>query len=153
MKAPLSTFLVLATAMACPAKDTVIPTIERNGQPYVSIAALGKDIAIKQLPGSGQWVACAGERCALLKNVARDGDQTLVSVTALADALGSSVRLDGKKHCVTFHFEARNRPADDPIARVGQLAPNFKVVRLDGTAVSLTDFSGKRVLINSWASW
>ena len=32
-------------------------------------------------------------------------------------------------------------------------APNFTVYRKDGTAVQLTDFRGKPVILNFWASW
>ena len=34
-----------------------------------------------------------------------------------------------------------------------QYAPNYSVVTLDGKPVSLSDFEGKVVLINSWATW
>lgn len=37
--------------------------------------------------------------------------------------------------------------------RVGDLAPDFKLAKLDGSSVRLSDFRGQRVLINSWASW
>jgi thiol-disulfide isomerase/thioredoxin len=36
---------------------------------------------------------------------------------------------------------------------VGNYAPNFNLVDLDGEGVSLTDFAGRPVLINFWASW
>ncbi|MFC2066912.1 peroxiredoxin family protein [Chloroflexota bacterium] len=35
----------------------------------------------------------------------------------------------------------------------GNLAPDFQLPDLDGQAVSLSDFRGKRVLLNFWASW
>ena len=37
--------------------------------------------------------------------------------------------------------------------QVGNLAPDFKLPDLDGQAVSLSDFRGKPVLINFWATW
>ena len=36
---------------------------------------------------------------------------------------------------------------------VGKLAPDFKLIGLDKQEVSLSDFRGKPVLINFWASW
>ena len=37
--------------------------------------------------------------------------------------------------------------------QVGNLAPDFQLQNLDGQAVSLSDFRGKPVLVNFWASW
>jgi hypothetical protein len=132
-----------------------MPTLERNGRAHVSVSSLAghKDIAVKQLPGSGEWVICSGERCALLKEVARDRDETLVSVEALAHSLGATPRFDTKRRRVILAFERPGQVASDTVPRPGSLAPNFRLTRLDGTPVSLSDFAGKRVLINSWASW
>ncbi len=41
--------------------------------------------------------------------------------------------------------------AEDP--SVGNPAPDFQLSDLDGKTVSLSDFQGKPVLINFWASW
>lgn len=38
-------------------------------------------------------------------------------------------------------------------AKVGQLAPNFTLQSLDGTDISLSDYIGRPVLINFWATW
>lgn len=50
-----------------------------------------------------------------------------------------------------------NQPASavpQPTAQPsGQLAPNFTLKTLDGETVSLSDFRGKVVLVNFWASW
>jgi thiol-disulfide isomerase/thioredoxin len=40
-----------------------------------------------------------------------------------------------------------------PDIAVGELAPDFTLVDLDGKEVSLSDFRGKYVLINFWATW
>ena len=37
--------------------------------------------------------------------------------------------------------------------RVGNLAPDFELPNLNGQSVSLSDFRGKPVLVNFWASW
>ena len=41
--------------------------------------------------------------------------------------------------------------AEDP--SVGNPAPDFQLSDLDGKTVSLSDFQGKPVLLNFWASW
>ena len=46
---------------------------------------------------------------------------------------------------------ADSAPTQAPL--VGSLAPDFQLPDLDGQAVSLSDFRGKPVLINFWASW
>ncbi len=40
-----------------------------------------------------------------------------------------------------------------PVAQVGSPAPDFQLRNLDGQAVSLSDFQGKPILINFWATW
>ena len=45
---------------------------------------------------------------------------------------------------------ACSEPAE---ARVGQPAPNFQLQNLDGQSISLSDFKGKPVLLNFWATW
>src|SRR5438552_13994380 len=113
MRTTLLSFLALAAVTASQAKDEMMPTVQRDGRLYVSLAAIAarQDIAIKQLPGTGQWVACAGERCAILKEVVREGDDILVAVAALADTLGATARLDAKKEQVAFGFAAPGKSA------------------------------------------
>jgi len=43
--------------------------------------------------------------------------------------------------------------SEPKVAQVGGIAPDFKLQSLDGQSVSLSDFKGKPVLINFWASW
>ena len=38
-------------------------------------------------------------------------------------------------------------------SQVGQPAPDFQLQNLDGQSISLSDFKGKPVLINFWATW
>ncbi|MFH1292950.1 MAG: redoxin family protein, partial [Pseudomonadota bacterium] len=40
-----------------------------------------------------------------------------------------------------------------PRVKVGLPAPNFTFAGLDGEKVSLTDFKGKVVFLNIWATW
>jgi hypothetical protein len=155
MKVTLLIVLAFAAAIACHAKDTMIPTVERNGRPYVRLASLAghEEIAAKQLPGNGQWVACAGERCVLLKDVMREKTETWVAVAVLSEAIGATPRYDAKKEHVAFDFQPAIKREVEAATRPGNLAPNFRLARLDGSPVSLADFAGQRVLINSWASW
>jgi peroxiredoxin len=44
------------------------------------------------------------------------------------------------------------QPAQTP-SLIGKSAPLFTVTSLDGRRVSLTDYRGKAVLINFWATW
>ncbi len=37
--------------------------------------------------------------------------------------------------------------------QVGELAPDFQLPNLEGQSISLSDFRGKPVLVNFWASW
>jgi cytochrome c biogenesis protein CcmG/thiol:disulfide interchange protein DsbE len=40
-----------------------------------------------------------------------------------------------------------------PQARLGSAAPDFTLQSIDGTSVRLSDFKGKPILINFWATW
>lgn len=49
--------------------------------------------------------------------------------------------------------QAWTRSAQDVGVDVGQLAPDFTLTDLEGNQVSLSDFRGKIVFINFWATW
>ncbi len=133
----------------------MIDVIERNGRAYVNAATLAAEagIAIKPLPGQGAIAACSRERCAVVKDFFPEGNATWVGMQGLAQALGATPRFDAARKKVSFLFEDRTAPAANTVAGVGQLAPDFRLPKLDGTRIALSDFRGKRVLINSWASW
>jgi len=42
---------------------------------------------------------------------------------------------------------------DAPVAREGESAPDFTLTGLSGEKVRLSDFRGKVILLNFWASW
>jgi peroxiredoxin len=50
---------------------------------------------------------------------------------------------------------AGNAPAADPPRgiTIGQKAPEFETVNLDGAEIALSDLEGKFVLLNFWATW
>ena len=88
-----------------------------------------------------------------MRSLVRDPNEILVEVSALSEALGATAQFDSKQKKVRFQFGDPGGPAAGTAAGVGQLAPDFRLTRLDGGPVALSDFRGKRVLINSWASW
>lgn len=51
--------------------------------------------------------------------------------------------------------EEENAPFTETVIglEIGNIAPDFKLQTLDGEEVSLSDFRGKRVMINFWATW
>jgi len=147
---------VTGTCLAANAAETkMIAVTERNGAAYVSATELERsgDIAVKKLPGGDAVVACSEDRCARVKAFLREGNVTLVNVAELAKALGFAIRFAENRRQVHFEAEPKSSAATGSITRVGDVAPNFRVARLDGSPVSLADFRGKRVLIQSWASW
>ena len=46
-----------------------------------------------------------------------------------------------------------SEPTGDTSSETKVLAPNFTVYDLDGNEVNLTDFFGKPIIVNFWASW
>src|SRR5687767_2710561 len=151
----ITVFLAGVCIAAGAAQTGMIPVTERNGAAYVSTTELERSagIAVKKLPGSDAVAACLEDRCAPMKGFLREGDLTLVNVAELANALGFTARFSDDRRKVQFEAEPKPVPADGSITRVGDLAPNFRVARLDGSPVSLADFRGKRVLIQSWFRW
>ncbi len=133
----------------------MIPVIEKNGTSYVAGTELARAaaIAIKKLPGGDLVVACSRERCVQLKDFFQEGDEICVGTAALTKALGLNARFSDNRRQVRFEVLSQYPPTGDSAARVGQLAPNFRLSKLDGSTVSLADFRGRRVLIESWASW
>ena len=43
--------------------------------------------------------------------------------------------------------------SEQSVAQLGQPAPDFELQNLEGQTVSLSDFRGKTVLLNFWATW
>ena len=54
---------------------------------------------------------------------------------------------------VGFHAARRNGPAFAPRLALASPAPDFTLQSLDGKTMRLSDFRGKAVLLNFWATW
>jgi thiol-disulfide isomerase/thioredoxin len=52
---------------------------------------------------------------------------------------------------LTSNFNSNNNDVDQNIS--GQVAKDFTVIDVNGKEVSLSDFKGKPVVVNFWASW
>lgn len=156
MRSLLLAAFVAGMFLSASAADTrMMPITERIGVAYISAAELERSagIAVKKLPGSDAVVACSENRCARVKGFLHEGAVTLINVAELSKVLGLAARFSNDRRQVHFDVQSRPSPADTSIAGVGDLAPNFRIARLDGSPVSLADFRGKRVLIQSWGSW
>lgn len=146
------TLTATLTSLACAAP---LPVILKDGEVYVAAATLEREagIVIKKLPGRGGFVACGAEQCALLKSALTDGDTLLVSVAGLSEALNLTANFDENRRHVALVAAPPKASNTAGVAHVGSIAPNLRLTKLDGTPVSLDEFRGQRVLINSWASW
>lgn len=54
---------------------------------------------------------------------------------------------------LTGFFLARRRTVNTPLPAANRLAPDFVLKDYEGNDVKLSDFRGKAVLVNTWASW
>jgi hypothetical protein len=137
------------------AETVPVPVVIRDGQNYVNSKDLEQTagIAIKSISSDKQIVACYGDRCALVNEFIREKEGVIVKVDLLEKALRVNASFDSSRTTVRFDSSATNDMLDDSLPQVGRLAPDFRLAKLDGTVMSLSDLRGKRVLINSWASW
>ncbi len=151
----LSLTILIAGRPAFSDDGRMIAVTERAGTAYVAGSELARQagIAVKGLPGSGAVVVCLDDRCALLQSAVREGGEIWVSTSELSKALGLDLHFSTDRRLVGFSQAVLKPAPGDSITSVGHLAPNFRVTKLDGTALSLADFHGQRVLIQSWASW
>ena len=147
--------IALTVMLAMLGSAAPLPVILRGGQAHVVASALEREagIVIKKLPGRGEFVACGTEQCAPLKSVLTESDTWLVPVAGLTEALHLSANFDERHRHVTLVPAASGSSTSTGLARVGSIAPNLRLIQLDGTPVSLDELRGQRVLINSWASW
>lgn len=104
-------------------------------------ASVRRDISMKQILGIAVIALLAG---ILIFNFAEknkeqsaaDTDKTAVNISKDPDVKGAAIVSPGKSSI-------------EP----GQPAPDFELESLDGDTVRLSDFRGKKVFLNFWASW
>ncbi len=89
----------------------------------------------------------------------------IVAIVALSIAIGvlatrhlQKIALEKKGEIEEIIEEARDddagKVAVEDIVEVGDLAPDFTLLDLDGNTVSLQDFKGEKVVyLNFWATW
>ena len=91
---------------------------------------------------------CRGARCVLLPPSRRDEfvrADGAVDVAALARHRGQAV---------VHHGDGTAWVCGPPVEPTGSLvAPDFTLPDLDGRLHTLSAFRGRKVLLNSWASW
>jgi hypothetical protein len=155
--ASLQVFSVLSRVGSTQQKEIAMKYTEQDGRVFVSARELENlaGIAIKPLPGRSRFAACRADRCILVDRLDQDGDAVWISLEQIADGFGARWAVDEDQHVVSIEFEGNaqldsNSPGS---GSVGALAPAMRFSLLDGDAISLDELRGKRVLINSWASW
>ncbi len=79
------------------------------------------------------------------QSVRRVNFRTLILIVLMAVSVGIIVLLQLK--------DSPFNPSGKPLLGKGVPAPNFSLPGLEGKKVSLTDFKGKVVLLNIWATW
>lgn len=150
----LGTFVIRPAGS--PASDAkLLPVVSKSGLAYVKASDLAAScgIAARELPGQNLVAVCHEDRCVTFKEFRREGAELLVLIGPLAKALELKSTFNDDRSRVSFAFAARAEREESGAVRVGQLAPDFRLTKLDGSPVALSDFRGRRVVISSWASW
>lgn len=49
--------------------------------------------------------------------------------------------------------KASEAPKEEPPTQVEYIAPDFELKTLEGEAIRLSDYAGKKVILNFWATW
>ncbi|HKS38345.1 MAG TPA: hypothetical protein VJW76_14215 [Verrucomicrobiae bacterium] len=145
----------MTVTLASLVRAAPLPVLIRNGEAHVAAAVLEREagVVVKRLPGRAEFVVCGRERCAPLKSVLADGNDWLVPVAPLCEAMNLTANFDENRRHVALILAPRESSATTGLMGVGGIAPNLRLTKLDGTPVSLDELRGQRVLINSWASW
>lgn len=81
----------------------------------------------------------------------------MVSASVLYNNLSANYKMDSldSSNTAANNSQTTESTADESESNENELtqAPNFTVYDLDGNEVNLTDFFGKPIIVNFWASW
>lgn len=81
----------------------------------------------------------------------------MVSASILYNTLSANYKMDSldSSNTAANNSQTTESTADESESNENELtqAPNFTVYDLDGNEVNLTDFFGKPIIVNFWASW
>lgn len=111
-------------------------------------------VALDHLDEATGWVLeerglCRGDVCVPVREPGRlvvDGE---IDVAAMAETLGLLVVVDAEEGVVAIGDPAAERAQ----ALASLEAPDFTLPDLDGEAVSLSDFTGRKRMLLAFASW
>jgi len=150
----LMAVVLVKPTVAFPSENTQPFQIVRQGDVLLvkSSELIKAGIAVKAL-GSRDAAVCHQDRCAKITVTTREGSVMLLALKTVADALDAKIEILSGGKSARLQFPALAATPAKQLGRAGQLAPDFRLARLDGKMISLSDFRGKRVVINSWASW
>ena len=77
----------------------------------------------------------------------------LLALVFVAVILGANLLYRNLQDRVQMDALAETQPEDGEKEQQSQAAPDFTVYDIDGNAHKLSDFQGKPVVLNFWASW
>ena len=76
-----------------------------------------------------------------------------IVVVAIVGAVTFAVIDDNKTSTSQTSMTGAAKASVEGVATVGETAPDFELQTLDGKTVRLSDYAGKPVVVNFWASW
>lgn len=76
----------------------------------------------------------------------------IINFTKPSDVESEKKKTDGPKEAITDFSEDTPGYKISPLEN-GATAPNFNLTTLDGKQVQLSDYRGKKVILNFWATW
>jgi len=79
------------------------------------------------------------------RSLSGDRLKSIILVGVIAVVVGIYILHQEKKKA--------DNPSAQPLVVVGRAAPDFALPRLDGQVVRLSDYKGKVVFLNIWATW
>lgn len=84
----------------------------------------------------------------------------MLAITIKTNFISKDKRTDGTVKFEEYSNGALEDSADELVKtdfnsklKKGTMAPNFKLKNLSGETISLSDYKGKKILLNFWASW